>query len=76
MVARSRRITVRAYNLRPGDVTVRYGHTVRSAIHYPGMWTEAFIDVQYAEVPVIDTFDADTLVTVTPHLRLTFFDWE
>lgn len=66
MSPRTRRVTVRAYNLRPGDVVAATGRTVEAVVTYPAAFSiDAFTDVSYIGVRLVDTVDTDTLVTVT-----------
>ena len=66
MGPRIRRVTVRAYNLRPGDILVSApDYIVEMAMHYPGTWNEAFVDVSYTNGKSVNGLSPDGLFTVT-----------
>ena len=62
MAPRTRRVTVRAYNLHTGDVPVTVGLPVLSAVVYRGGQDE-WVDVMYSNG--LDILHPDDLVTVT-----------
>jgi hypothetical protein len=63
MNVRSRLVTVRTYNLMPGDTPVTHGVPVASAATYRGLW-ESWTDVGYVD-GTRETVHPDDLVTVT-----------
>jgi hypothetical protein len=66
MNARVKRVTVRAYNLRPGDILVSNpDYVVDSAVCYPGTWNEAFVDVAYTNGKRQNGAYPDAMITVT-----------
>jgi len=64
MGPRVKRVSVRAYNLRPGDEWVNSRMTVESANVYPGMWKVAFMDIRFTNGTQINGFDPDATITI------------
>lgn len=64
MNARVKRVTVRAYNLRPGDVMVNTGHIVESTVLYPGTVFNSWVDIAFTNNDSASV-NPDTLMTVT-----------
>lgn len=65
MGPRIRRVSVRTYNLRPGDVYVANPtFIVESAVHYPGTVLSAFVDIAYTNGRRYNGANPDAMVTV------------
>ena len=62
---RLKRVTVRTYNLRPGDVMVANAdYVIESAEHFPGTIRRDFANVRFTNGVTMNSVDPDAMVTV------------